>query len=485
MKPWIVKARELLLASLEPPRHELNELDWKVGLSPDKKRLTEHLSALANQPGGGFLAYGIDNQGQPQPLTETEVASVIDRLANLGRQAVEPPLALDHAIDDCDGRCVLFVHVPESAVKPVHLRGKSIEEAFIRSGGTTRLASRQEIGAMMLHSRTPRWEELPASMLLDDERLAAQLEADPILEMLGRPLPGDREALLTWLAEERFIVRHGSGGGQVTNLGAMAAARKLADFPDLCRKAARVIVYDGTNKAKTKQEKEGVRGYAVAFQNLLSHVLSQLPQREEVRQGLRVTQTDYPEIALREVIANALIHQDFSVGGTGPMIEIFADRIEVSNPGGLLPSKKLDRLIGTQPESRNELLARAFRRYKICEERGSGLQKAGLAVEAAGLPPIQFETGSNYFKVTLFAHRTFGDMTMKERLDACYQHAVLRYLSNQTLTNTSLRERLRVKETGRPNISGLIQQAVGEKLIKLADPENRSRKFAEYIPYWA
>ncbi len=59
MKTWTIKALELLRASLEPPRHELNEIDWKAALSPDKKRLTEHLSAFANHPGGGFLAFGI------------------------------------------------------------------------------------------------------------------------------------------------------------------------------------------------------------------------------------------------------------------------------------------------------------------------------------------------------------------------------------------------------------------------------------------
>ena len=57
MKAWMTKALELLKASLEPPKHELNELDWKGALSPDKKRLTEHLSAFANQPGGGSLGH--------------------------------------------------------------------------------------------------------------------------------------------------------------------------------------------------------------------------------------------------------------------------------------------------------------------------------------------------------------------------------------------------------------------------------------------
>ena len=151
----------------------------------------------------------------------------------------------------------------------------------------------------------------------------------------------------------------------------------------------------------------------------------------------------------------------------------------------MLPSKRLDRLIGTQPESRNEQLARAFRRYKICEERGSGLLKAGLQIELYGLPPIDFSAGPNHFKVTLFTPRTFAQMSARERLVACYQHAVLKHYSDSAMTNKSLRERLKMSEKQRSMVSVLIQEAIDKKLVKAADPNNKSRKFAEYVPNWA
>ena len=481
----MTKALELLKASLEPPKHELNELDWKAALSPDKKRLTEHLSAFADQPGGGYLVFGVDSAGTPTGVDEKTVETTVNQLANLGRAGLEPPLALDHAVEDYESVRLLFVHVPESAVKPVHLRGKSLEHAFIRSGGTTRTASRQEIGNMMLHSRTPRWEELHASVLLTNAELVTKLSGEPILTMLARPIPTSADEMLSWMAAEKFVTLEPADGGYVTNLGAIAAARKLAEFPDLSRKAVRIVVYDGVNKARTKLEREGTKGYAISFQAVLQNVTAQLPQSEVIEEALRVKRTVYPEIALREIIANALIHQDFSISGAGPLIEIYDDRIEISNPGGLLPSKQLDRLIGTQPESRNELLARAFRRYKICEERGSGLLKAGLEIELYGLPPMKFDAGQTYFKVTLLTPRTFAQMSPRERLEACAQHAVLKHFSGSAMTNTSLRERLKMPEKQRSMVSVLIQEAVDQKLIKPADPENRSRKFAEYVPFWA
>lgn len=484
-KAWTTKAVELLKASLGSPRHELNELDWKTALSPDKKRLTEHLSALANHPGGGSLVFGVDAAGIPHNVDAETVEMTVNRLANLGRDGLEPSVALDHAVADYGSVRLLFVHVAESAVKPVHLRGKGLEEAFIRSGGTTRKASRQEIGTLMLNSRTPRWEELHASVLLSDAELVEALSVAPIFKMLERPATSTNDETLEWMAGERFIARDPAGGGYVTNLGAIAASRKLADFPDLSRKTLRVVVYDGLNKAKARQEKEGSKGYAITFQWWMKFILSLLPQSEVIEQALRQKQTVYPEIALREIVANALIHQDFSVTGAGPLIEIFDDRIEVSNPGGLLPSKRLDRLIGTQPESRNELLARAFRRYKICEERGSGLLKAGLEIELHGLPPIEFTAGPSYFKVTLYSPRTFAQMSAQERLDACYQHAVLKHFSGSVMTNKSLRQRLKMPESQRSMVSVLIQDAIDRGLVKNADPQNKSRKFAEYLPAWA
>jgi ATP-dependent DNA helicase RecG len=485
MTNWLSRAQEMLAASLGDPRHELNELDWKQALSTDKRRLTEHLSAMANLPGGGTLVFGIDASGHPRDMDQASVERTITQLANLGRDTLEPPQTITHAVAEFQGARLLWVHVPESTVKPVHLRGKSLEDAFVRSGASTRKASRQEIGNLLLHSRTPRWETLNATPLLTDAQVMAVLQVRPILAMLGRPIPSSIEELLAWMVAEDFVRRDASGGSYVTHLGAVAAAENMAQIDDVARKTVRVIVYEGVNKAVTRLEQESQQGYAVGFQALMERVMSLLPQSEHIEQGLRRTQTVYPEIALREVIANALIHQDFTVRGAGPMVEVFDDRIEVSNPGGLLPSKQVNRLIGTQPESRNELLAKAFRRYRICEERGSGLLKAGLAAEMAGLPPIDFTAEPNHFKVTLRTPRSFARMTVRERLEACYQHSVLRHFSGSTMTNTTLRQRLRMPEKQRSMVSVLIQEALDNRLIKPADPDNKSKKFAEYVPYWA
>lgn len=483
-KHWIASALLSLEESLSPVPHESNEIDWKISLSDRKERLAEHLMAFANYTNGGFLAFGVGNaDAHLEPISQEAVAEIANTLANLGRDTVEPPLVIDHAVVEFRGVPILLVRIPEQANKPAHRRGKSIEEAWVRSGGTTRKASRQEVGALMLNSSAPRWEELRASELLPIEAAAEKLDLEIIAKLLQRPLPTEMDALAQWLVAEGMLTPDGRGY-YITNFGAVAAARKLEQFPTLERKRILLIRYRGTNKVETTDELAGQRGYAVGFEGLINYLKRILPHSEVIQQSLRAEVSVYPEIALRELIANALIHQDFSVTGAGPMVEIFDDRIEFTNPGSLLPGKRPDRLIGTTPESRNEILASAFRRLRICEERGTGFQKVVQSVELFGLPPILFTPMENSFRVTLYAPRKFADMAQGERIEACYQHAVLQYLSSQTLTNTTLRERFKLHEKQRNQITNLIGDAVAAGRIKRKDAGS-GNKFAEYLPYWA
>lgn len=482
-KHWVASAVELLKSSLAPIPHEINELDWKAGLSPNNERLKEHLMAFANHPGGGYLIFGIDNaDARLIGVTQEQVATIMGTVANLGRDTLEPPLAVDHGVIEFENIALLCVHVPEHKNRPVHRRGKSIEECWVRSGGTTRKASRQEVAGLMLGSSPPRWEELRASAVLDAETTIAALDLATIAKLRERPLPDGQQALLRWLADEKMITLEGSGYS-ITHFGAIAAARRLVEFDSLARKRIRVIRYRGTNKVDTIDELVGQRGYAVGFEGLIDHLKRTLPHSEVIKRALRAEVNIYPEIALRELIANTLIHQDFSVTGTSPMIEIFDDRIEFTNPGSLLPTKQVDRLIGTTPESRNEVLASAFRLYRICEERGTGFQKVVAAIELFGLPPVAFAALDGAFRVTLYAPRKFADMGRTGRIEACYQHAVLRYLSGAALTNTSLRERLKLSEKQRNLVTNLIGDAVHSGRIKRKDPDS-GNKFAEYLPYW-
>lgn len=485
IKNWTNRVFALLEHSLHPIPQELNELDWKETLSPNNDKLIRHLSAFANLPGGGFMVFGVeDGTGKLNGITQNEASTIIEKLSNLGRDAVSPVIKLDHSIELFQTVPLLFVHIAESAAKPVHLKSGTIEDTFIRSGGTTRKASRQEIGGLMLNSKTPQFEELHCSSLKSEQEILNLLDYRSIFKLLSKPVPQNNQEILKWLTDEKMIDSIDGAGYYVTNFGALAAAHNLHDFDSLSRKSIRLIRYEGVNKQKTEKEYPGSKGYAIGFSGLIGFIRALLPSSEIIKDALRKETSVYPEIALREIIANALIHQDFTIRGSGPMIEIFDDRIEVSNPGKLLPTKKIDRLIRTTPESRNEILASAFRRYNICEERGSGFEKAVAAIELFGLPPLKFAETENSFRVVMYSPRKFANMTVEERIEAAYQHSIIKYFSSGGMTNTSLRERFKLGEKQASQISRLIKDALDKGKIKPKDPESESKKFSLYIPYW-
>uniref|UniRef100_UPI004047426F RNA-binding domain-containing protein n=1 Tax=Mariniflexile sp. TaxID=1979402 RepID=UPI004047426F len=336
MKTWMNKALALLDRSLSKVRQELNELDWKEDLSPNNKKLCQHLSAFANHPGGGFIVFGVeDKTGKLMGVTQEKADNIVERLSSLCRDAVNPLVRLDHLIEDFRGVPLLFVHIQESAIKPVQLSGKgnTIEDCFIRSGGTTRQASRQEIGGLMLNSKTPVFEELHATKLKNKVEVLTMLNYGTIYNLLDKPIPSNFDEIIYWLTQEKMIVDIDGQGYYITNFGVLAAANNLNEFDSLARKSIRVIKYSGKNKIGESKEFPGSKGYAIGFESLIQFVKSQLPGSEIVKKALREETVVYPEIALRELIANMLIHQDFTIRGSAPMIEIFEDRIEFTNPG--------------------------------------------------------------------------------------------------------------------------------------------------------
>jgi len=190
----------------------------------------------------------------------------------------------------------------------------------------------------------------------------------------------------------------------------------------------------------------------------------------------------YPIIAVRELVANAIIHQDFFIRGAGPMIELFSDRMEITNPGK--PLVKTERFLDSPPKSKNESLASFMRRIGICEERGSGIDKVVFQTELYQLPAPLFEVIENNTKATLFSHRSLSKMDKDDRIRATYLHACLKYVQKQYMTNSSLRERFGISKQNSAMVSRFIKESLEKKVIKLVDPDI-GRKYTRYVPFWA
>lgn len=455
-------------------RSESEHLEFKEAtINFHFEELVDYCVALANE-GGGRMLLGITDK-PPRRVVGTKAFEVPERTVAGIYERLHLKVTFDEVVHPA-GRVLVF-HVPSRPVgQPVHYKGRYL----MRAGEELVPMTPDQLKKIMAEGE-PDWALKPAMTECDGEKVVQVLDTQSYFDLLHLPYPATREAVLERFASERLIERSG-GSWTITNLGAILFAKKLESFDRLARKAPRVIVYEGTNKLKTKIDKPGSKGYAVGFQGLVEFINGLVPSNEVIDQALRREVKMFPEIAVRELVANALIHQDFNESGTSVMVELYDDRMEISNPGQ--PFISPDRFID-EYQSRNERLADLMRRLGICEEKGSGVDKVIQAAEAFQLPAPDFRVGEKRTSVVLFGHKDFENMDRNDRIRATYQHCCLRYVMNEKMTNQSLRERFRLSEKKTESASRAIRDAVEAGKIKLADPEQTSLRYRNYVPFWA
>ena len=312
------------------------------------------------------------------------------------------------------------------------------------------------------------------------EEALALLDYELFFKQAGESVPQSTSAILQRLSTDDLIVHYGDTVA-LTNLGTLFYARDLSDFPRLRKKRIRFVRYDGVNRvASASFDQTFDAGYARSLETAVQRVVDLSPTNEAIQGATRISVPTYPELAVRELVANGVIHQDLSVSGSAPTVEMFSDRLEISNPGE--PLVEVLRFLDTPPRSRNEASASLMRRADLCEERGSGIDKVVQAIELFQLPAPLFEVKQGSVVATLYAPLKGGRMTKKDRNRALYLHACLRYVSNQRLTNASVRERLNKNDPSM--VSGYIKDAIAAELIVPHD-QHASRSKMSYVPYWA
>ncbi len=439
----------------------------------DKKKLYKYCVALANE-GGGRLLLGIEDK-PPRRVVGTAAFNDLVRMAEILFQALGFRVDIEE-VKHPDGR-VLVIHIPS---RP---RGTAyhLDGAYLMRSGQELVPMSEDQLRRIFSEGEPDWLEEPSIQDIEAQQVINLLDTQTFFELLKLPYPTDRRGVIDRLLQEHLIDLQGKGYA-IRRIGALLLAKRLEDFADLTRKASRVVVYPGTSKLETKLDQVGTKGYAVGFQGLVRFVMGQLPQNEVIEDALRKEVKLVPEIAIRELVANALIHQDFLVGGASVMIEIYADRIEISNPGE--PVVPVERFIDGY-QSRNERLANLMRRMGICEEKSSGVDKVIHAVEVYQLPAPDFRVGHQRTVVILFGPKDFENMDRDDRIRACYQHAALKWVMSERMTNQSLRERFHLPESKSAIISQIIAFSIEAGVIKPDEKVGASRKFARYLPFWA
>jgi ATP-dependent DNA helicase RecG len=456
----------------------------------ESENIGQYLSAISNSAAlqekkSGYIVWGVEDNTHNILGT-----SFKPKLAKVGSQELENWLSvnLEPRIDfkihefQYNGKNIVLFEIPRATYVPIQF--KSIK--YIRVGSYKKKLNdhpEKERELWKTFSSYP-FEKGIALENIQKQDVPDYLDYPEYFNLTSSKLPTDLSMILQKLEAEKLIAKKPGNYYDITNLGAVLFAKNLSDFESLSRKAIRVIMYDGKNRIKTLREMQGQRGYAAGFKGLIGYISNLLPQNEVITSALRTETTMYPEIAIRELVANAIIHQNFDITGTGPVVEIFSDRIEITNPG--TPLIDPIRFIDQPPRSRNEALASFMRRINICEERGSGIDKVINLVEDYQLPAPSFKVSDNHTQAILFAYKKLASMNKDDKIRACYQHACLKLVSNEQMSNSSLRQRFSISSTNASIASRIISETIEAGYIKPYDPSNDSKKHAKYVPFfWA
>lgn len=476
---------------VEEARKHLYEQPWiefKVNnCSPQE--IGEYISALSNTAAlynqeHGFMIWGVDDSSH-----EVVGTSFVPQETKQGNQGLElwistqlePQVQFYFHSTVIDGKNVVLLEVARAYSTPVKFR--SVD--YIRIDSYKKKLkdypdTERELWAIF--SKKP-FETLIAMENVSGDFVLRELDFSAYFELLSLDLPSDKAKILQALLDDNLISKSETGNYNITNLGAILFAKRLSDFPSLARKAVRVIKYEGSGRiGAASKEQVGGKGYANGFEGLITYITNLLPNNEILGKALRKVVPMYPDIAIRELVANALIHQNFFMQGTSPLIEIFDDRMEITNPGTPLIDKA--RFVDHPPVSRNEQLASFMRRIGVCEERGSGYDKVVFQTEYYQLPAPEIEIYNDHTKVILFAHKNYSQMSKEDRYRACYLHACLKRVNRDYMTNASLRERFNIDKKNSSMISRLLNETCAVGLIFIS-PDSTSDKNRKYLPFWA
>lgn len=448
-----------------------------------KEDIGKRISALSNSANlhnkkKAYLVFGV--QDKTHKIVGTTFSPRNEKIGNDQfefwlSQHINP--RIDFEINEFiyKGDPIVLFEIPPAINQPIKFNNL----AYIRVGSATPKLSDYPDKERKIWNNIQRnsFEKGIAKENINVAEILDLLDYSKYFSLTKQEIPTETQQFVEKMAQHGLVKKVFDNNYDITNLGAILFAKDLNNFPTIKRKSVRVMFYKGNTKVDRIKEHESLLGYAIAFENLLDYINDRLPHNEEISKSLRKEVKMYPEVAIREFVANALIHQDLSLSGAGPMIEIFENRIEITNTGE--PLIHTTRFIDHPPRSRNEDMASFMRQIGICEEGGTGIDRALINIALYQLPAPNFEKYENFTKVTLYAHKELKDMTIDDKVRACFQHCVLKYVEKSRMTNATLRERLGISEKNYPTASTIIRLTTEKGLIKEAE------KPKEYIPIWA
>ena len=230
-------------------------------------------------------------------------------------------------------------------------------------------------------------------------------------------------------------------------------------------------------------DKEFKEGIVEAFKSTYRDLNGLIPRRERIdlESGRRLVELSIPHAVVREVLSNAFAHQDLSSEEDGIVIEIFKNRVEITNSGRpvLDPLHFLD----GGPAIKNEKIFAEMKNLGLVDGQGYGWRKIVKELESRSLPVPEIKVREKSITVTLLFEKPLKLLSLDQRNWTVYLHTVLRYLLSEPANNASLRQRLNLPESKSSTVSKWFRQAAEGGLLKPFD-KHSSNKAKRYVPAW-
>lgn len=481
------KSPELrFLYSLLAEDRESEWLEFKTSSCTGGDDIGEYISALSNGAAlvgrqDAWMVWGVHDE------THEIVGTTFDPKKKVQGQDIEHYIAsqlnpkIDFHFDEIlvHDKKVVLLQIERALLNPVKFKKK----AYIRVKSHKRNLDEFTDKERLLWARLSSYgsENRIVGRNVPREMLPRLLDLSSYSRTLNTVSKVGVETLIEYMINDEIIYQNVDGTFNVALLGAILFARDFREFDGMSSRDIRVYKYRGRSKSDIDKKFEYSKGIATVFDDLVNVVRGAAPPSVVINTGIR-EEREIPLVVIRELITNAIMHQDFAIDGRAVTIEIFDDRIEITNAGKpLMPE---NRLLDMPPQSRNERLSDFMRKLRMAEQMGSGIDRAVEEMENSRFPSPIHTVGDDWTRVVIKNSTNFSEMTKREKVFSCYLHASLQYMRGDRLTNASLRKRFGLHDTRSSEISRLIKTTIEEGLVKDFDPQS-GNKSKSYVPFWA
>lgn len=349
-------------------------VELKREYTPEIKK---EIIAFANTDGGNVYI-GISDDGKVEGVANPE--KVLLQVTNIIRDGMKPDLTMftNCQIKNVEGKWVIVISVVRGTARPYYLSEKGLKPSgvYVRHATSSNPASEEAIRRMIKETDGDKFE-LARSM---DQELTFEAAKK---EFTKRKI-GFGEAQMKTLG----II---NADGLYTNLGLLLSNQ--------CTHTIKIACFEGTKKSEFKDRREFEGSILQQLHDSYKYI-GMFNKLHATYSGLeRIDRRDYPEVAIREALLNAIVHRDYSFSGSS-LISIFEDRLEFVSLGGLVSGLSIEDILNGASQARNEKLANLFYRLKLVEAYGTGIIKIMESYEGYTQKP-KLKVTDNAFNISI------------------------------------------------------------------------------------